>query len=523
MPAASRTKHMPAPEATMRLRSRADIGAPLHTMPSSNDPQNLPIPASCSAAGVDLHQHRSVALKNSPPQRPGAITVSDDMRCLAQLLLLLVATTISLTTTAHAWDWLPATDNNRTLDTTFVVKAAPPSSYTGPILTTAQQQGLNATDFYLYNYITTGYNATKIQRAVIMLHGLGRDAWSYFDQTHVALLNATSRKERTTHQSRLRADEVVIMAPIFLNQDDPGCYPVDANKQPNSTALVWNDSDWAEGADSIYPSTVNDAQGIPFAAPGVSSFEALDMAVGRFANKTLFPNLNTIIVAGHSLGAQMVQRYALIGAVPSGTVPVHFVVANPGSYAYLTEWRPRPYDKCADTFNDWKFGLNAYSQSYLSDFITDSLDTTNDVESVVQRYRRRVVSYLFGLADHGKGDTRCEARAQGTTHLGRGRNFVKHLTDMDGGFPAAHTVNYIPNVSHDGLGMFTSQAGLERLFFINLNGTETPTAVGDDDQSAANWQQAKKSAQHSASSAATVRARMVGVGVVAVVVAMLLV
>ncbi len=101
-----------------------------------------------------------------------------------------------------------------------------------------------------------------------MLHGLGRDAWSYFDQTHVALLNATSRKERTTHQSRLRADEVVIMAPIFLNQQDPGCYPVDANKQPNSTALVWNDSDWAEGADSIYPATVNDAQGIPFAAPG---------------------------------------------------------------------------------------------------------------------------------------------------------------------------------------------------------------------------------------------------------------
>lgn len=100
-----------------------------------------------------------------------------------------------------------------------------------------------------------------------------------------------------------------------------------------------------------------------------------------------------------------------------------------------------------------------------------------------------------------KADTRCEALAQGTTHLGRGRNFIQHLTEMDGGFPAAHTVNYIPNVSHDGLGMFQSKAGLERLFYINLNGTESPTAVGDDDQSARQWSKAKHSSQQSSSGA----------------------
>lgn len=422
---------------------------------------------------------------------------------LKQTLPLLLATALSLSSVAQAWDWLPATDKNRTLNTEFVVKASPPSPYTGVELNDSQLQGLNSTDFYLYNYISTGYNATKVQRAVIMLHGLGRDAWSYFDQTHTALLNATSRRERGTSKARLRADEVVIMAPIFLNEQDPGCYPVDDNKNPTSNTLVWSGSDWAEGADSIYPSTINDTNGQPFEPPGVSSFEALDAAVAWFSNKTVFPNINTIIVAGHSLGAQMVQRYALIGAVPSGTVPVHFVVANPGSYAYLTEWRPRSYDKCADTFNNWKFGLNAYSQSYLSDFIADSLDSTNDVESVVQRYRRRIVSYLFGLADHGKGDTRCEALAQGTTHLGRGRNFIRHLTEMEGGFPSAHSVNYIPNVSHDGLGMFQSQPGLERLFFINLNGTESPTAVGDDDQSARTWSQAKHASQQVSSGASS--------------------
>ncbi|SJX60648.1 uncharacterized protein SRS1_11876 [Sporisorium reilianum f. sp. reilianum] len=402
-------------------------------------------------------------------------------------LPLLLATALSVSSTARAWDWLPATDNNRTLVTTFPVKATPPPSDSGVKLTSAQLESLENTDFQLYHYISTGYNTTKVQRAVIMLHGLGRDAWAYFDLTRESLLNATSRTERSSHRPRLRFDEVVVMAPVFTNLEDPGCYPVDDQKNPTSNALVWNASSWAQGADSVYPNSIYDAEGKLFQPPGVSSYEALDAAVAWFSNKTVFPNINTIIVAGHSLGAQMVQRYALIGAVPSATVPVHFVVANPGSYAYLSDWRPRSYDSCTDTFNSWKFGLNTYSQSYLSDFIADSLDTTNEVESVVQRYRRRIVSYLYGLDDHGRGDTGCEALAQGTTHLDRGRNFVRHLTQLDGGFPAAHTVNYVPGVAHDGLGMFSSKPGLERLFFIHLNGTEVPTAVGDDDSSVTQW------------------------------------
>lgn len=417
-------------------------------------------------------------------------------------LALSLTIALSFASTAQAWDGLPASDSNRTLVTDFAIKATPPSPESGHQLTDAQLQGLESTDFYLYNYISANYNATKVQRAVITLHGLGRDAWSYFDTARDSLLNATSRRERGSRNQRLRFDEVVIMAPAFLNQDDAGCYPVDENGTPNSNALVWGTSRWAQGADSIYPSNISDANGDSFQPPGVSSFEALDAVVAWFSNKTIFPNINTIIVAGHSLGAQMAQRYALIGAVPSAAVPVHFVVANPGSYAYLSEWRPRPYDNCTDTFNNWKFGLNAYSQSYLSDFITDSLDTSKEVESVVQRYRRRIVSYLLGLADHEPGDSGCEAFAQGTTHLARGRNFVRHLTDLQGGFPASHTVDYIPDVGHDPLGMFRSKAGLERLFFINLNGTESPTAVGDDDQSAAQWASAKQSqsAQNASSS-----------------------
>jgi hypothetical protein len=46
----------------------------------------------------------------------------------------------------------------------------------------------------------------------------------------------------------------------------------------------------------------------------VSSYEALDQVVQWFANPTNFPNMKQIVVAGHSAGAQMAQRYAIVGA-----------------------------------------------------------------------------------------------------------------------------------------------------------------------------------------------------------------
>ncbi|KAN0060514.1 hypothetical protein ACQY0O_007849 [Thecaphora frezii] len=392
-------------------------------------------------------------------------------------LLAAAAATLACLPFASAFDSFPPSDANRTFDTTF--RISPPAD--------THPRAARQADYFLYNYITPNYDAARIRRAVVVLHGLGRDAWAYFDQTNQALLDASSRRDTKSNLTRLERDEVVIMAPLFMNDEDRGGYPVDEQGNPTTAALVWPGKDWAQGADSILPAIIYDDNGYEVDAPGISSFEALDEVVRFFANASRFPALNTIIIAGHSLGGQMTQRYALIGSVPSGNIPVHFVVANPGSFAYLTDWRPQRYDDCAYTFNGWKFGLGSYGQRYLSDFIEESLDTTSDIESVVSRYRRRIVSYLFGLADDGLGDTGCEARAQGNDHIGRGVYYMQHLAEMDGGFPESHTVNYVPGVAHDALGMMTSRAGLERLFYINLDGTEVPKAVGIDDQGINNW------------------------------------
>ena len=69
-------------------------------------------------------------------------------------------------------------------------------------------------------------------------------------------------------------------------------------------------------------------------------------------------------VAGHSGGAQVVQRYAIAGkgelALTGEGVGVRYVVANPSSYAYFSAERPEPAiaAACPD-YNHWKYGMEA--------------------------------------------------------------------------------------------------------------------------------------------------------------------
>jgi hypothetical protein len=60
---------------------------------------------------------------------------------------------------------------------------------------------------------------------------------------------------------------------------------------------------WFQGSNNIYPASQTT----------VSAFEVLDQILRWFANRSNFPILNEIVIAGHSMGAQMVQRYAVVG------------------------------------------------------------------------------------------------------------------------------------------------------------------------------------------------------------------
>src|SRR2546421_125076 len=61
------------------------------------------------------------------------------------------------------------------------------------------------------------------------------------------------------------------------------------------------------------------------------------------ANKSVFPGMRAIVVAGHSAGGQFVARYQMSNRVHDSLgVPITYVVANPSSYAWPDATRPQP-------------------------------------------------------------------------------------------------------------------------------------------------------------------------------------
>jgi hypothetical protein len=82
--------------------------------------------------------------------------------------------------------------------------------------------------------------------------------------------------------------------------------------------------------------------------PDLSSFDFMDEIVRKLAKKSVFPNLNAIVVTGHSAGGQFVARYQMSNRVHDslGTA-MSYVVANPSSYAWPSATRPLAVDDAA--------------------------------------------------------------------------------------------------------------------------------------------------------------------------------
>lgn len=201
----------------------------------------------------------------------------------------------------------------------------------------------------------------------------------------------------------------------------------------------------------------------------VSSFEAIDAILTRLADRTLFPHLKTVVVAGHSGGGQVVERYAVVGkgeaALAAKGVHVRYVVANPSSYVYFSADRPLPAggtgpfaDAAAcPAFNHWKYGFEA-PPPYVAGMTVAALES---------RFVARDVIYLLGTADidpnHPALDKSCAGEAEGPYRLARGHAFfaylqARHPTGL------AHRLWEVPGVAHDGGKMLGSACGLAALF-----------------------------------------------------------
>ncbi len=277
-----------------------------------------------------------------------------------------------------------------------------------------------------------------ITRAVLVMHGRLRNADVYF------------RSARTAQAAAGDVGKSAIMiVPQFLAGVD-----VDAYHLPADT-LRWTLEGWEGGDPALAPTPA-------------SSFEALDAILARLADRNLFPNLKQVVVAGHSGGAQVVQRYAIAGkgelALTRQGIGVRYVVANPSSYAYFNSERPEPSIAAScPGYNRWKYGMEARPAYLAGPSIVD----------LEQAYVARRVIYLLGTLDtnpnHPALDKTCMGEAEGPYRYARGHAYAAAMAARDAGTPN-HSLWDVQGVGHDGDKMLTSPCGLKALF--DLTGCE---------------------------------------------------
>lgn len=271
----------------------------------------------------------------------------------------------------------------------------------------------------------------KIERVLIVIHGRLRNAETYRKSGEVAAELAG------------QTANTLVIAPQFLNESDASLYSLPAS------VLRWQGNDWMGGGLSTGPNPL-------------SSYAALDEIVGRLSDRKQFPDVKQIVIFGHSGGAQVVQRYALLAqeqpALKTEGIRLRYVVANPSSYAYFNEQRPVAFDhaKCPG-FNRWKYGL-------MDPPIYSGGQTPAQLEG---RYVKREVIYLLGQQDtdpqHPALDKSCAAKAQGAYRLERGKLFFGYLLRRHPEGVNQRLVE-VPGVGHNGDGMLTSPEGQKALF-----------------------------------------------------------
>jgi pimeloyl-ACP methyl ester carboxylesterase len=314
-----------------------------------------------------------------------------------------------------------------------------------------------------------------VTRAVIVIHGMERNASNYFANVTAVLHNDQD-------------PSLVVIAPHFKGfvSTSPTCQ--DSRLEGE---LYWSCSG---------PSTsINrwDDGGEPHnrGAAGLFSFRMIDLLIGNLTAK--FPNLAKITIAGHSDGAQFTQRYAAGNLTePVTGVAIKYVVANPGSYMYLDNTRlpkgetclpsgctvPPPsftaaWDPdlvCPDSYNNYKYGLDARTFGYM-----DASQPGFSPDEVQARFLSRRVAYVLGDLDQEANfqlDISCPANAQGMHLLNDGSGFIGGRRERGaifwnyvlqlGADPTLHTLTPVPNCGHNvDWCMFKSAEMIQEIMF----------------------------------------------------------
>lgn len=304
----------------------------------------------------------------------------------------------------------------------------------------------------------------------IIVHGSGRNADDYLCGGISSVLSKTMQK--TT----------MVFAPWFLA-------PGDGDSNIPNDVLRWTEKGpiphtWRYGAEATDNVT--------------SSYQVMDAMVEQimFTNIHRFPNLQRIIVAGHSAGGQFTHRWTLTsnsaiwgdGSISNQQlVPIRVVVANPRSFCYLdkrrytngifTEPNASRVENCPG-YNRWEWGLEMDSRVPMPHHVRELIESHGgNTTWLTNNYAKRDVVYLAGSLDILPVRSECEDDDfQGACRFERSKLYFDSLQEFYK--TPTHRRLIADGVSHDHCLMFQSVAGQQALFgdfteapaspFINL-------------------------------------------------------
>jgi pimeloyl-ACP methyl ester carboxylesterase len=292
-----------------------------------------------------------------------------------------------------------------------------------------------------------------VVRALVMVHGAGRNADHYFETSTGAAFLAGA------------LENTIVLAPRFSAGNDT----VAQNE------VLWPErgENWRSGGALATNATYG-------------SFDLMDDLLRTLANKRTFPNLTKIVVAGHSAGGQFATRYAMANKVHDklNGVEVSYVVANPSSYAWPVADRPLPTGT-ADPATADKEALGPNGDKVNGDFKYGPYDSTKapnynrwpaglmnragytagmSDDQLRKQLVERPTTYLLGQVDVlplGGFDSSPNAMAQGPTRRARGEAFFKYVTEVMG---AKHKAIIVSECGHNDRCVYTTNAVFPVIF-----------------------------------------------------------
>ncbi len=206
----------------------------------------------------------------------------------------------------------------------------------------------------------------------------------------------------------------------------------------------------------------------------VSAYDIVDDVLKDLSRKDHFPNLEYVILCGHSAGGQFANRYAAANAVEpfltKADIGIQYVVMSPSSYVYMSPKRsvdssrgefavpPDSILEKVPQYNHYGYGLEVLYSYHKRHGLT--------AEKIRAQFQERNVLYLLGREDTKEAwlDTSPAAMLEGRHRLERGLIYYGHLIDEFGaGIKKKQKVYVIPGAGHSSRKIMFSPLGSKQI------------------------------------------------------------